>query len=219
MLRRTALNRLAVPTAAVLTIGLAIPALHAAAAPSEAEECVQAGNVWVHVEYDETVAGACATEFASAQEAILSTGVTADDTWIQTVDGRLSEGTEWWSVYFMSPNDDGTYPGEWEFAEVGVGELEMYPSEVLALKLQADYNFMDQTLAPAVNPVEGVVLTAEEPAPRPSVSQSPAPSAPPSVSASPTVSASPVPVASPSASVEVTATAAPSRPGLPKTGH
>ncbi|MHA7860061.1 hypothetical protein ACX1DX_01550 [Tessaracoccus sp. Y36] len=215
MLRRTALTRLAVPTAAVLTIGLAIPALHAAAAPSEAEECVQAGNVWVHIEYDETVTGACATEFASAQEALLSTGVTEDVSWIQTVDGRLSEGTEWWSVYFMSPNDDGTYPGEWEFAEVGVAELEMYPSEVLALKLQDDYNFMDQTLTPAVNPVDGVVLTDEEPAPSPSpspsVSQSPAPSASPTVSASP--------VASPSVSVEVTATAVPSRPGLPKTGN
>lgn len=217
MLRRTALTRLAVPTAAVMTIGLAIPALHAAAAPSPAEECVQAGNVWIHVEYDETVTGACATEFASAQEALHTTGLTEDDGWVTTIDGRLSVDKEWWSVYFLSPNEDGTYPAAWEFAQVGVAELELFPGEVLAMKLQADYEV--DAVAPAVNPVDGVVLGE----PEPSVSPSPSPSVSPSPSASP----SPVVTAEPSVSstptaevtVSVPATAAPARPGLPKTGN
>lgn len=95
MLRRTTLTRLAVPAAAAaLVAGFTVPSLYATADATAAEECVQAGNVWVHVAYDETVTGACATEFATAQDAVVSSGVSTDQGWIQTVDGRLAEGKE-----------------------------------------------------------------------------------------------------------------------------
>lgn len=156
MLRPITLTRMAAPAAAALAVGLTIPALHATADPGAAEECVHDGNVWVHVAYDETVTGACADEYATGQAAIDSSGVSEDQGWIKVVDGREAKDKEWWSVYTLTPTADGTYPAAWDFAQVGVGELELTESAVLGLQLQDDYD--TDAVAPAVNPVEGVTV-------------------------------------------------------------
>lgn len=228
MLRRTTLTRLAVPAASALVLGLAVPALHAAAAPTTAEECVQAGNVWVHVEYDETVTGGCATEFGTALEALTSTfdASISEDGWVETVDNRVPANEEWWSLYLLSPSEDGTYPDEWAFATVGIAQQEMAASDVLALKLQPDYSSTD---VPA-NPVAGVTLvddatpepTPTPPSPEPTSSE--APTASPEPTAAPTTEvpvATPTPAPTTEAPVEQapTPTVAPTRPGLPKTGN
>ncbi|MDO5677327.1 MAG: hypothetical protein Q4G35_07440 [Propionibacteriaceae bacterium] len=180
MLRRTTLARWAIPATAALALGLAIPALSATADTSAAENCVQAGNVWVQAAYDETVKGACATEFATAQDALTASGLSADKGWVQTVDGRTAADPEWWSVYSLTPDANGSYKVDWDFAQVGVAELKMNPSSVLALQLQADWS--KDSVAPAVNPLGGVTLTKK--------------------AAEPTAT-----------------TAAPTRPGPPKTGR
>lgn len=209
MLRRTPLTRIAVPAAAALAVGLTLPALYANADATAAEDCVQAGNVWVNVAYDETETGACATEFEYAQDAITSAGVSEDVGWIQTVDGRLAADKEWWSVYSLAPNEDGTYPAEWDFAQVGAAELALAPSSVLAMQLQEDWEL--DAVAPATNPVEGVVLSgAEEETPAPAEPTESAPE-PTESAPEPTVSASPEPTNS--------AAPAPSRATPPKTGN
>lgn len=200
MLRRSTLIRIAVPAVAALAVGLTIPVLSATADTAAAEECVQAGNVWVHVAYDETVTGACADQFATAQEAVLSAGVTEDKGWIQTVDGRLAEGKEWWSVYTLSPDETGAYGADWDFAQVGVAELELAASDVLALQLQADWEL--DAVAPATNPVEGVILNSSNPTPTATATETE------TVTPQPTPSLEPAPSAQPS-----------TRPGPPKTGN
>lgn len=214
MFRRTTLTRLAVPAASALVLGLAVPALHAAAAPTTAEECVQAGNVWVHVQYDETVTGACATEFATAQEALTSTGLTTDSGWIQTVDGRLAEGNEWWSVYSLSPTEGGTYPAAWAFSEVGVGELELAASAVVALQLQPDYTV--DAVPPTANPVADVTLVDPDATPEPD--STPEPTVAPTTEA-PVATPTPAPTTEAPVEQAPTPTVAPTRPGLPKTGN
>ena len=171
MLHRITPAHLTLPAAAAIVVGLTVPILHASAAPQGAGECVQAGNVWVHVAYDETVTGACATEFATAQDAISSAGVSEDDGWIQTVDDRLAKDKEWWSIYTLSPDAKGSYAVDWAFAQVGAAELTLKASDVLALQLQEDYD--RDSVAPAANPVEGVVLGSPAAAPAPTAEAQP----------------------------------------------
>lgn len=196
----------ALTAAAILTAGLAVPAVTANAAPATAAECVQAGLVWVHVQYDETTTGACAEKFGTAQEALLDTGLTTQtDAYVTEIDGRTAKDREWWSVYSKSPAD-GAYPAEWEFAQVGLGQLELSASDVLALVLQPDWEV--DAVAPTADPVEGVTLDAT-PTPEPST-----PAATPSLVPS-------TPAATPSAATPTPAkpTVAPTvKPGLPDSG-
>lgn len=196
----------ALTAAAILTAGLAVPAITANAAPATAAECVQAGLVWVHVQYDETTTGACAEKFGTAQEALLDTGLTTQtDAYVTEIDGRTAKDREWWSVYSKSPAD-GAYPAEWEFAQVGLGQLELSASDVLALVLQPDWEV--DAVAPTADPVEGVTLDAT-PTPEPST-----PAATPSLVPS-------TPAATPSAATPTPAkpTVAPTvKPGLPDSG-
>lgn len=196
----------ALTAAAILTAGLAFPAITANAAPATAAECVQAGLVWVHVQYDETTTGACAEKFGTAQEALLDTGLTTQtDAYVTEIDGRTAKDREWWSVYSKSPAD-GAYPAEWEFAQVGLGQLELSASDVLALVLQPDWEV--DAVAPTADPVEGVTLDAT-PTPEPST-----PAATPSLVPS-------TPAATPSAATPTPAkpTVAPTvKPGLPDSG-
>ncbi|AQP51861.1 hypothetical protein [Tessaracoccus flavescens] len=196
----------ALTAAAILTAGLAVPAVTANAAPATAAECVQAGLVWVHVQYDETTTGACAEKFRTAQEALLDTGLTTQtDAYVTEIDGRTAKDREWWSVYSKSPAD-GAYPAEWEFAQVGLGQLELSASDVLALVLQPDWEV--DAVAPTADPVEGVTLDAT-PTPEPST-----PAATPSLVPS-------TPAATPSAATPTPAkpTVAPTvKPGLPDSG-
>lgn len=196
----------ALTAAAILTAGLAVPAITANAAPATAAECVQAGLVWVHVQYDETTTGACAEKFGTAQEALLDTGLTTQtDAYVTEIDGRTAKDREWWSVYSKSPAD-GAYPAEWEFAQVGLGQLELSASDVLAVVLQPDWEV--DAVAPTADPVEGVTLDVT-PTPEPST-----PAATPSLVPS-------TPAATPSAATPTPAkpTVAPTiKPGLPDSG-
>lgn len=184
-------STIAVAGAAALIAGTV--ALTANAAPTTAEECVQADLVWVHVQYDETVTGACADEFGTAAEALLSTGLTTDtDAWLTTVDGRSADSAahEYWGVWTLSPSDAGAYDAAaWEFAAVGITELQLSAGDVLGISLEPDWNV--EATAPSVNPVDGVVLTAPTTSPTVSESAKPTVSATPGVSVSPSVSASP----------------------------
>ena len=207
----------ALTAAAILTAGLAVPAITANAAPATAAECVQAGLVWVHVQYDETTTGACAEKFGTAQEALLHTGLTTQtDAYVTEIDGRTAKDREWWSVYSKSPAD-GAYPAEWEFAQVGLGQLELSASDVLAVVLQPDWEV--DAVAPTADPVEGVTLDAT-PTPEPSTpaaTPTPEPSTP---AATPTLVPS-TPAATPSAATPTPAkpTVAPTvKPGLPDSG-
>ena len=196
----------ALTAAAILTAGLAVPAITANAAPATAAECVQAGLVWVHVQHDETTTGACAEKFGTAQEALLDAGLTTQtDSYVTEIDGRTAKDREWWSVYSKSPAD-GAYPAEWEFAQVGLGQLELSASDVLAVVLQPDWEV--DAVAPTADPVEGVTLD---------VTPTPEPSTP---AATPTLVPS-TPAATPSAATPTPAkpTVAPTvKPGLPDSG-
>lgn len=186
----------ALTAAAVLTAALAIPAMTATAAPATAAECVQAGLVWVHVEFDDTSAGACAEKFDTAQAALLDTGLTTQtDVYVTEIAGRTSVDPEWWSVYSKRPVD-GTYPADWDFAQVALNQLELEPSSVLAVVLQD--NWANDSLPPVTDPVEGVELGADE-------TPSPTPSASPSATATPTATADPTPSETPT-------------PGVPSSG-
>lgn len=188
----------ALTAAALLAVG-SIPGLTAQAAPDTAASCVSAGLVWVHVEYDTTVTGACADKFATASEALLDSGLgTETGDYITTVDGRTADQVqrEWWSVYSKAPKTDGTFPAAWDFAQVGVTQLKLAPSSVLALVLQPDW---DVDAVPPVNdPVGDVTI----------------PSATPTPSASPSTSPSASATATPSATAS-----APTAPGVPSTGN
>lgn len=196
----------ALTAAAILTAGLAVPAITANAAPATAAGCVQAGLVWVHVQYDETTTGACAEKFGTAQEALLDAGLTTQtDSYVTEIDGRTAKDREWWSVYSKSPAD-GAYPAEWDFAQVGLGQLELSASDVLAVVLQPDWEVA--AVAPTADPVEGVTLDA---------TPTPEPSTP---AATPTLVPS-TPAATPSAATPTPAkpTVAPTvKPGLPDSG-
>lgn len=133
--------------------------LTANAAPTTAEECVKEGNVWVHVQYDDVVSGACATEYATASQALLSTGLTEDTTaWLSTVNGRTADGVdgrEFWAIWSQTPVD-GAYTGTWDYAQVGITELELTSGMVLGVDLWNDW--LIEAEAPTVDPVQGVVL-------------------------------------------------------------
>lgn len=207
----------ALTAAAVLTAALGIPAVTATASPSTAAECVQAGLVWVHVEFDDTVTGACASEFKTGQEALLDTGLTTQtDAYVTEIAGRTAVEKEWWSVYSKAPAG-GSYPTAWDFAQVGLNQLELNPSDVLAVVLQADWS-APETLPPGSDPVAGVVL-----APEPTPTAAPSPTAQPSHTTvpSPTAEPSPTPLlpSAPNTSETPKRTPSPTpNPGLPATG-
>ncbi len=141
-------RRWALPLAALLAVGLSGLAPHASA-DETAVACVDAGNVWVHVEHEE-VTGACATEFATATEAMVSTGLAADQgAFFITVDGVTAEDPQWWSLWTASVEDGQL--GEWVFAQVGAGDLVPEAGQVIGWRLLEDYNQPQE--APQFNPL------------------------------------------------------------------
>lgn len=201
----------ALPAAAALLLGGA--ALTANAAPTTAAECVQDGLVWVHVQYDDEMTGACAEKFTTAAEALLTTGLTKDTgAFLSTVDGRTADGTtatEYWGVWTKAPAADGSFPAGWEFAQVGITELALEPSDVLALNLELDWTV--EATAPTVDPVAGVVLSDDAATPEPTVAPTGGPTEVPSptATASTPSEAQPTPVATPTSG---------GTPGLPSSG-
>lgn len=187
----TPVRRLALPIAAVLALGVSAVA-PAAWAEETATECVAAGNVWVHVEHDEVVTGACATEFATGTEAMVTTGLATDQgAFYTTVDGVTSEDPQWWSLWTASVEDGEL--GEWEFAQVGIQEMEPEAGQVLGWRLLADYNQPQEP--PLYNPLTGESASA---APEASAPVSADPSAEASASAEATAPAGDTASASPS---------------------
>ncbi|MHA6511401.1 hypothetical protein [Tessaracoccus sp. Z1128] len=143
-------RRVALPVAALVALGLAAIAQPAAADPA-AIECVEAGNVWVHVEHDDVVTGACATEFATGTEAMVTTGLAADQgSYVTTIDGVTSKDPQWWSLWTATPADGDL--GEWEFSQVGIAEMAPEAGQVIGWRLLEDYNEPQE--APLVDPLE-----------------------------------------------------------------
>ncbi|MDF1488307.1 hypothetical protein [Tessaracoccus caeni] len=209
MLKRSSLKYLSIASAAALAAGVAFTTLPAQAAPPEsAGECVDAGLVWVHVEFDDLYGGACAENFGTAEEALLDTGLLeAPGSYITKIGDREAEEREWWSVYTLAPGDDGTYAGDWAFAEVGADTLTLTAGDVLGLVLQEDWDKFEETHPPLVNPFED---EWPEPSPEPSESADPEPSETPSATSSPSATSKPTPTPSSKPTT---------KPGLPKTGN
>lgn len=178
-------RRWALPLAALLAVGLSGLAPHASA-DETAVACVDAGNVWVHVEHEE-VTGACATEFATATEAMVNTGLAADQgAFFITVDGVTAEDPQWWSLWTASVEDGQL--GEWVFAQVGAGDLVPEAGQVIGWRLLEDYNQPQE--APQFNPLSDEAAEPEDSSAAPSESV-PA-TTPDASSAAPDASASPI---------------------------
>ena len=157
-------RRLALSTAALVALGV-IAVAPSAPADGTAAECVAAGNVWVHVEYDETVTGACATEFATGGEAMVSAGLLeSEPSWVTELLGRTAEDPEWWSLWTKEAGEDGAF-GDWAFSMVGIADLEPSAGSVIGWRLLPDWNLDAE--APTVDPVEGVDLSPEPETPAP----------------------------------------------------
>lgn len=195
--------------ASVLAAGAAFTAAatFAAADQDTAQACLDAGNVWVHVEYADTDAeGACATDFTTGKEALLSAGfVPAEDQFpgmVSSINGQPAEpGPEdWWSSWYMEPAADGT-AGEWQFHEVGYTESQPEAGSVEAWRLQTSWS---ASVQPQVDPL----AAGEEPA-EPADPETPAE---PETPADPETPAAPETPSGPAGPVT------PGRPGLPSSG-
>ena len=142
-------RRLAIPAALLLAVGLATWA-PTASAEVTASECVEAGNVWVHVEIEDEYTGACATEFSTGTEAMISSGLAEDQgNWVQTIAEVTAEDPEWWSLWTSVPESDGAL-SEWEFSQVGIADLEPEAGSVIGWRLLPDWNL--EAEAPMFNP-------------------------------------------------------------------
>ncbi len=142
----------ALPAAALVAVGMSALAAPTASAEGTALECTDAGNVWIHIEHGDVVTGDCATEFATVSEAMVNTGLAADQgSFYTVVDGVTSEDPQWWSLW-TAPVEDGAL-GEWSFAQVGAGELEPEPGSVVGWRLLEDWNEPEE--APQEDPFAG----------------------------------------------------------------
>lgn len=199
--RRTA--QLSIAAAAILGLGFAVPALQAAAEPSAAATCVEANNVWVLVQFDDTTEGGCATEFATGLEALASAGFTAEASeagFVNTVNGEPAErGAEDWWAYAHS--DDAN--AAWAFYLVGAKDSEPVAGSIEGWRLI--HSYAEEDTFPGTTPAE--VLADVEPtmSPSPTVSE---PTSTPTASATPSESIPATPIA----------TARPT-PDLPHTGN
>lgn len=145
-------------TAAIAALAIGSGSPIAAFAATSPEDCIEQGNVWVHVEYDETVTGGCATEFANALEATSSAGL-ADGTaeYVTTIDGRLAdEGKrEFWSLW--EHEDDGS----WTMSQLGAPEMPVEAGDIVGWALQPDWN-VNPGPAPSADPMQTAVEPAAE---------------------------------------------------------
>ncbi|NLE98486.1 MAG: DUF4430 domain-containing protein [Propionibacterium sp.] len=141
--------KLATVAIVALAIGSGLPAV--ADTTTTADTCLAQDNVWVHVEFDETVTGGCATEFGTAQEATISAGMTEEEgPFFTTIADRAADGTtaqEWWSLWTSDDGDD------WAMAEVGAGELTLDAGQIVSWALQPDWDV--DAVAPQANPLTG----------------------------------------------------------------
>ena len=194
----TFLRRLALSLSALVALGFTAVSADIAAADGTAAQCVADGNVWIHVEHDDVVNGACATEFSTGTEAMVTTGLATDQgDFFTTVDGVTATDPQWWSLW--TADVVGGEMGEWEFSQVGVGDLVPEPGQVMGWRLLADYNQPQE--APVNNPLEAPADPTPDASP-----------ADPSASAIASEEPSPTPVedAEESPSTDSAATSAPS---------
>lgn len=204
--RRT--TRVSLAALAVVGFGFGLPLLQASAEPSPTAACLEAGNVWVHVELDDTVGGGCATEFGTGIEALTSAGFDVaygESGFVDTIDGNPTPRGEedWWSYAHTGDDLSG-----WEFYEVGATQSAPAAGSIEAWRLMHTYS-QDVSSLPLIDPADLVAEVEATPSATPSVSETATPSSSPSASATAS--------ASPTASSAPTATALP--PSLPHTGN
>ena len=136
------------------------PQFASAAPPTTAKQCVQAGYVWVHVEWDGSSKGGCATKFETGLSALTSAGFAVGETggFIHTIDGMPNPAgpQDWWSYWHKTPQADGSYPSSWEFSSLGAGNYKPKPGTVEGWHLWHSYSAMAQP--PTINPVADVVV-------------------------------------------------------------
>lgn len=142
--------------AAFLAAGGALSTTFASADEVTAHACLEAGNVWVHIEYTETqYEGGCATDFATGRDALISAGFTpAEDVFpgmVSSINGYPEEpGQEdWWSSWYTLPVDGDL--GQWSFHQVGYTQSEPEAGSIEAWKLQTSWS---DTVVPQVDPLE-----------------------------------------------------------------
>lgn len=195
-------SRVALTVLAVAGIGFTAPLLQASAGPSPAKSCIDAGNVWVHIENDDATDGGCATEFGTGFEALTSAGFTFDAPggFIKTIDGAPSApgAEDWWSYAHTDQSLTG-----WAFYEVGAAESKPAAGSIEAWRLMHTYSQEVSTL-PLTLPTALLADVAGTPDPTPTETASMSPSA----------TTDPIP-STPTPSATATATAPPS---LPNTG-
>jgi hypothetical protein len=222
MLKRSTTKRLSIASAAALAVGVGFVGLPAnAAPPATAQECVDAKLVWVHVEYDDVVTGACAESFAKAQDALLDTGfLDAPTGWITKIAGREAVDFEWWSTWLLLPDEEtGEYSTAWAFGQEGVDTQALSPGDVLGVVLQEDWQDFDATRPPAELNLQAPQPEETE-SPEPEVSETPEPEESESPEPEETPEATPTPTASPTPTATPKPTPAPTgKPGMPSTGN
>lgn len=165
MSTRTITARILVPIGAVALAASVLPLVTAQATPpATATACVDAGLVWVHVETETKVSGACAEKFATASEALVSSGLgTETGDFVTTVDGVTADGTnarQFWAIWSMDATQAKT--SDWQFSQVAAPQLKLTAGSVLGFQLWPDWNIT--TTAPKTNPLlEGTQTPAPTP--------------------------------------------------------
>lgn len=112
--------------------------------PSTAADCLRAGLVWVHVEWESGSKGGCATEFSTGLAALSSAGFAVNQSggFVNSIDGLPNpKGVEdWWSYWHKPVGADGSYPQAWEFSDLGAGSYRPQPGTVEGWRLWHSYS-------------------------------------------------------------------------------
>ncbi len=137
---------------AVVSLGFGAAMLQACSEPDPTTQCLDDGNVWVLVEFDDGVQGGCATEFADGFEALNSAGFTAaisDDGFLNTIDGEPSTAgdEDWWAYAHSDPDLTA-----WEFYEVGGNQSEPVAGSIEGWRLM--HSFDAEDTSPRVSPAD-----------------------------------------------------------------
>lgn len=160
MLRRLP-GRSALLLAAIGLISPLVPVAHSA--PATAEDCVAAGNVWVHVEAGDTVKGGCATEFSTGREALTSAGfdIVAPGGFLTHIDGvpAAPGPQDWWTYWQLNPTDAGRYT-DWSFSSLGMDSAAPLAGSVEGWALHDSYSVTAPP--PKTNPLEGYTAPPKE---------------------------------------------------------
>lgn len=144
-------GRITLAALTVAGLGFSIPLINASADPSPTTACLDAGNVWVHVEVDDNVRGGCASAFGSGIEALTSAGFDVDlndSGFVDAIDGKPSpKGQEDWWAYAHTDVGSNT----WKFYEVGGTQSKPVAGSIEAWRLMHTYS-QDVSSLPLTSP-------------------------------------------------------------------